>query len=348
MSNQIAGVEIEVTDLKALCSALQVSDSDKKDILKEAELLVPKDIRYVIDENERLDIIKTVAAFANKEKHLLIEWPKGTGKTTAIYYVAQETNNPVAPIQFTGSTGVDTIIGRWLIGEHGTFWQDGLFTRAWRNGWWIVLDELNMALPEVTAVLHPCLDGREVLVLDEKNGEVVPKHPNTRIFAAINPSEDYAGTKEMNLALVDRFTGKLIVDYPNEKKELKIVKSHKSVKIDDWKGLYADKGMLTRMIKVANDCRKLTAANKLGFEFSTRNVIDWAVLSEILPIKDAFNLAVKNKADKESYEALMKVVNLHFRDDETWVPESEREVKVEKSVKEEISVDEIKAEDFAI
>ena len=98
-----------------------------------------------------------------------------------------------------------------------------MFTMAWKYGFRIVLDELNSALPEILMILHPALDDRRILVLDEKSGEVIPRHPNCRIFATMNPTEDYAGTKEMNQALVDRFAGQIIVDYPDARKERAII-----------------------------------------------------------------------------------------------------------------------------
>ena len=104
---------------------------------------------------------------------------------------------------------------------------------ARRYGFRIVLDELNMCLSEILAVLHPALDDRRILVLDERNGEVISRHPNCKIFASMNPTEDYAGTKELNQALIDRFAGQIIVDYPDARKERAIILSHKKVNIDD-------------------------------------------------------------------------------------------------------------------
>lgn len=121
---------------------------------------------------------------------------------------------------------------------------------ACRHGFWIILDEINMAMPEVTAALHSALDDRRILILDEKDGEVIKIHPNTRIFSAINPSEDYAGTKEMNAALVDRFGIKLFTNYPNERKEVDIIKVNKFVKIDDEPQARSKEGFITRIVKV--------------------------------------------------------------------------------------------------
>eukprot|EP00624_Nannochloropsis_granulata_P001587 evm.model.NODE_17916_length_6768_cov_23.135048.1 len=97
---------------------------------------------------------------------------------------------------------------------------EGLLVKAVREGHWVLLDEINLASAEVLQRLTPLLDhegGREggtvgvgggggSLVLTEK-GDVapVPRHPNFRLFAAMNPAND-AGKKELPPSLRARFT----------------------------------------------------------------------------------------------------------------------------------------------
>ena len=270
-----------------------------KELETMAKNLTPNGIHYVLEDDVANDYTKKVLVAAKKDFQLLLIWPKGTGKTTSIYYLAQETNNPLVPIQLNGATGVDTLIGKRLVNKEGTYRVDGLFTLARKYGFWIVLDELNMALPEITAVLHPALDDRKILVLDEKDWEVIHRHPNTRIFAAINPTEDYAGTKEMNAALVDRFTGEVEVGYAAPRKEIQIVDWHRRVEIDDEPRGSVKEWVITRMVKVANALRRLHKEQKLSFECSTRNVIDWASRCTEMTIKEAAQTAFIAKADSQ-------------------------------------------------
>jgi len=87
-------------------------------------------------------------------------------------------------------------------------------TQACRNGWTIVLDEINAAPPEVLFILNSLLDEERVLILSSKDGEIVVPHPDFRFIATCNPSEQgYAGTNEMNEALLDRFETILYIDY---------------------------------------------------------------------------------------------------------------------------------------
>jgi cobaltochelatase CobS len=235
-------------------------------------------------------------------------------------------------IQFTGQTGVDTLLGKWLLRDNQTYWQDGLFTMACRHGFWIVLDEINMALPEVTAALHSALDDRRVLILDEKDGEVINIHPNTRIFAAINPSEDYVGTKEMNAALVDRFGMKLFTNYPDPRKEVEIIKVNKSVHIDDKPQARTKEGFITRIVKVANQIRNSDDKSMLGrASISSRELINWASLCSIYTAQEAFELAVANKtewSDRKVREFLKKIASAEFNPTDKWSASSSAQATV--------------------
>lgn len=318
---ELSGISMPVTDLEHLVSTIPDA-TRREEIMQIATDLVPKDIRYVTEADNSKDPVRTVLGAAKLKKHLLLEGPKGAGKTTSIYYAAQETNNPLVSIQFTGHTGVDTLLGKWLLKDGKTYWQDGLFTLACRYGFWIVLDEINMALPEVTAALHSALDDRRVLILDEKDGEVINIHPNTRIFAAINPSEDYAGTKEMNAALVDRFGMKLFTQYPNARKEVDIIKANKTVFIDDNKQARSKEGFISRIVKVGNQIRNTEDKSMRGrANISSRELINWASLCSVYPALEAFELAVANKtewSDSKIREFLNKTASVEFNPTDKW------------------------------
>lgn len=296
----------------------EMTEDELNLVSETAANITPSGINYVLESDEKKDYTKNVLVSAKKDLQMLLVWPKGVGKTTSIYYLAQETNNPLVTIQLNGATGVDTLIGKWLVNEKGTYWVDGLFTLAWKYGFWIILDELNMALPEITAILHPALDDRKMLVLDEKNGEAIKRHPNTRVFAAINPTEDYAGTKEMNGALVDRFNGMIKVDYADARKERQIVLGHPRVEIDDNPLPRTEDGVITRMVKFANAMRTLRKEQKVMMECSTRNLIDWASRCSELPIKEAAEVSFIHKADVADHEHIYDELNKFFKNDEQW------------------------------
>jgi hypothetical protein len=68
------------------------------------------------------------------------------------------------------------------------------------------------------------------------------------------------------------------------------------------------------MVKVANSLRTLHKEQKLLFECSTRNLIDWACWCSDLDIKSACELAMISKADKEDAPQIRDEVNKFFKD----------------------------------
>jgi MoxR-like ATPase len=90
------------------------------------------------------------------------------------------------------------------------------------------------------------MDDDGYVVLNEKDDkEVVHKHPNFRIFATCNPPE-YAGTKEMNKALLSRFTICINSEFPSEKIESEIIEHFLGNNV-------AKSEMCTKLLKVAKD-----------------------------------------------------------------------------------------------
>ncbi|XP_010528473.1 PREDICTED: midasin [Tarenaya hassleriana] len=90
---------------------------------------------------------------------------------------------------------------------------EGAFITALREGHWILLDEVNLAPPELLGRLAGVLEGvRSSFCLAER-GDVkgIPRHSNFRIFACMNPATD-AGKRELPLSFRSRFTEYVVDD----------------------------------------------------------------------------------------------------------------------------------------
>lgn len=262
--------------------------------------------------------LKAIMASINLDPPIpvLFEGPTGCGKTATVRWLASQTKNAYRRIQLNGSTTIDNFVGKYLINDKGTFWIDGILTDAMRKGHWLLLDELNAALPEILFVLHSILDDDRCLILDDKGKEVVEPHPNFRLFAAMNPSQDYAGTKELNRALLDRFT--LIQSgYPSAAKEGSIVSKHSGITktLGVIKG--QGKSVVGRMVELANIIRKKNKDQELLSVCSTRQLIQWSKLCKYLDIKHAAELVIINKCDSEEQTEIRDELNKLFANDET-------------------------------
>jgi MoxR-like ATPase len=115
---------------------------------------------------------------------------------------------------------IQQVVANERIRTHPWKWHDGLVVSAMRHGWWVVLDELNLAEPQILERLNSLLEREPSLVLTEHDNTVlgpggVPIHPSFRIFATMNPAE-YAGRSALSPAYRDRWRGYRFVQAPSE------------------------------------------------------------------------------------------------------------------------------------
>ena len=73
-----------------------------------------------------------------------------------------------------------------------------------KNGLWLLLDELNLAPPDVLEALNRVLDDNRELFIPE-TGETIKAHPRFQLFAAQNPAGVYGGRKQLSRAFTNRF-----------------------------------------------------------------------------------------------------------------------------------------------
>lgn len=251
------------------------------------------------------DIMKTLAIGVRDNLPVILIGESGTGKTSAIRYLAAETQNGLRRVNLNGGTTADELVGRLLINDKGTYWVDGVLTEAMRNGEWIVLDEINAALPEVLFVLQSVLDDDGYLVLNEKDDkEIVHKHPNFRLFATCNPPE-YAGTKEMNKALLSRFAICISADFPPTDKELEIIEHHLGNAV-------ASREMTKKLVGLANETRKAKEMGNADYAINTRDILNTLRLAEYTDPTEALMLAFANKLDSSDNKALRSIAKLHL------------------------------------
>jgi len=83
-------------------------------------------------------------------------------------------------------------------------WVDGPVVKAMKRGEVLLLDEINLARPEVIERLNSLFDDDGNLVLTEHRNEVIKPDDNFRIFATMNPAS-YAGRARLSKAMRSRW-----------------------------------------------------------------------------------------------------------------------------------------------
>ncbi len=236
---------------------------------------------------------------------MLLIGETGVGKTLAVRYLAWKTNNGLRRVNLNGATTVDEFLGKLLINEQGTYWVNGVLVDAMLSGDWILLDEINACLPEIAFSLHALLDDDRMVVLMEYDGRIVRPHPNFRLFASMNPSEEgrYGGTKMLNEALLDRFPVVIRMDYLLVEEEIEAVIAQSGNQ---------DREIVSRMVRVARDVREAIHNEKVFGSFSTRRVIDWARMAIQFDVHESARYTVLSKLSKFDAEFVEDIIDLYF------------------------------------
>jgi len=134
-------------------------------------------------------------------ENLLLMGPKATGKNVLAENLAMLFGRPEWNVSFHINIDASYLIGTdTFTGGEVRFRPGPVYTCALQGGF-CILDEINMARNEAMAVLHSLLDHRRIL--DVPGYERIRLHPATRFIATMN--EGYAGTRELNEALLSRF-----------------------------------------------------------------------------------------------------------------------------------------------
>lgn len=150
---------------------------------------------------------KAVTALLEGE-NLLICGDKATGKNVLAENLAWILGRPIYNISFHVNTDSNSLIGTDTFKDNEVQFRKGPIYQCARYGGFGILDEINMAKNDAVSVLHATLDYRRIM--DVPGYDRVKLHPATRFIATMNYG--YAGTKELNEALVSRF---MVINMPS-------------------------------------------------------------------------------------------------------------------------------------
>ena len=148
---------------------------------------------------------------AVRGKNIMMTGQAGCGKTLAAKALVNALDRP----EFYFNLGATQDPRSTLIGnvhynkKDGTYFSESLFVKAIQTeNAVILLDELTRAHPDAWNILMPVLDqGQRYLRLDEADGQQTINVANGVTFiATANIGNEYTATRQLDKALMDRFT----------------------------------------------------------------------------------------------------------------------------------------------
>ena len=170
--------------------------------------------KFVLTPSATANLRRLCQAVASGPWSVLLEGPTSAGKTSLVEYLAKRIGHRCVRINNHEHTDIQEYTGSYAADSNGKIsFQEGILVQALRKGYWVILDELNLAPSEVLEALNRLLDDNRELYLAEIN-EVVKPHPNFRLFATQNPAGAYGGRKPLSRAFRNRFVEIHMADIP--------------------------------------------------------------------------------------------------------------------------------------
>ena len=208
------------------------------------------------------EILEMAMAALLEGSNLLLSGAKATGKNILAENLAWIFGRPVYNISFNVNTDSSSLIGTDTFRDNEVQLRKGSVYRCAEDGGFGILDEINMAKNDAASVLHATLDHRRII--DVPGYEKIDLHPAARFIGTMNYG--YAGTKELNEALVSRF---LVIDMPalTEENLHRVIRHDypdiRNEALDAFAGLFLDlqvKAANSEISTKAMDLRGLLAA----------------------------------------------------------------------------------------
>lgn len=253
---------------------------------------------YYLPQSNEIELFE---AAAGMNLPVLIKGPTGCGKTRFIEYMGEKLKRKVYTVVCHDDLSAADLVGRHLIDENGTYWQDGPLTKAVREGGICYLDEIIEARKDTTVVLHSLADYRRVLPID-RTGELITAHPDFMLVVSYNPGYQNV-LKGMKPSTKQRFIS-LDFNYPSEEIEQEVIINESGIKDEIAK----------KLVKIASEIRKLDDSD-IQEAVSTRLLVYAAklIVKGFNPYQACMHTIVQSLSDDEEVlNVLEKLIGLYF------------------------------------
>ena len=245
------------------------------------------------------ETLEMAMAAVLEQENLLLAGPKATGKNVLAENLAYIFGRPVYNVSFHVNTNSGDLIGTDTFVDNQVKLRKGSIYQCAEEGGFGILDEINMAKNDAVSVLHATLDYRRSI--DVPGYDKIDLHPAARFIGTMNYG--YAGTKELNEALVSRF---LVIDMPAQNEETlgfifnRMFPDAKKEAVEQFMGVFLDlqqKSMNSEISTKPLDLRGLLAARKMFMENKENESLK--ISAKLVDLEDAEEFLKKSAIGKE-------------------------------------------------
>jgi MoxR-like ATPase len=224
------------------------------------------------------DVLKKIVISIISDGHVLLESVPGLAKTLMVKTMAEIFSGKYVRIQFTPDLLPADILGTKIYKMKSETFQiekGPIFHN------FVLADEINRAPPKVQSALLEAMQEKQVTI----HGETLKINRPFIVLATQNPIE-HEGTYKLPEAQVDRFSLKILIDYPSKEDELKIIEKYTKntdtnttsiisikeiLEIQKFnENIYADKTILKYVTQIIDATR-----NPEKYELDLENIIEF-------------------------------------------------------------------------
>lgn len=229
----------------------------------------------------------------------------GVGKNVLIRHIAERTNTPVVRFGASDDISYEDFTGAYAPRPDGDGFEFryGVGAAAVKYGWWLVVDEINAAPPEIMTALHQVTeegDNAELLVRETQ--EVVTPHDNFRLVGTMNPN--YAGTQELNKAFASR-AYHVRLEYLSAHRERRILEEKTDL----------DGPALRQLTMFAESVRSRLQSGEIRTPVTTRHLIQIGRMAEVASLHGATKTLLLPYANYNDRDVIDSVIDKFFDDE---------------------------------
>ena len=247
------------------------------------------------------DILQHLILSQDSGESVWFGGPKGTGKSETARQFAAMTGRAFKRINFHKYTSAEDYIGAVGLENGQTVFKRGDFLAAFTHpSTVILLDEVTNADPGELAPLNGFLEPNSAVSF---GGSVQTRAPGVLVFAADNTlgngddSGRYAGTRQMNSALVDRFARVVQFDYLPQPSEVEALVRHTG----------CNPKLAEHILGAVRVARSQVQTGEVIDAPSIRSVIAFIRALRVLPIDKAWATTIAARQPAESLPGLSAI-----------------------------------------